>query len=308
MLSEGGTIERKNVRSKTLKAYLKAAADIIVEAGYPDPRFSDTHLAHNTEKYLPRIRVILDEQRRWETMEDKKDPVTPEMILWLRHQAQLAAFTSILAATADWAALGLSAGFRICEYGQRSKSVFKEFMQLRDGSSAKLPRAFIFSDFRFLDERSCPLHPSQRHRAAYLTITWRKQKNADNGKEVTFHRAADQRLCPVRAGASIYTRALHLNHRDKILGVSDAGPLRDKQVEKHLQSAARAVYGYSKSEAKQRFTSHSIRVGACVLLHEAGKTAAFIKERLRWKSDSFMEYLRNTVRLAQQHAASLFGF
>ena len=231
MLSEGGTIERKNVRSKTLKAYLKAAADIIVEAGYPDPRFSDTHLAHNTEKYLPRIRVILDEQRRWETMEDKKDPVTPEMILWLRHQAQLAAFTSILAATADWAALGLSAGFRICEYGQRSKSVFKEFMQLRDGSSAKLPRAFIFSDFRFLDERSCPLHPSQRHRAAYLTITWRKQKNADNGKEVTFHRAADQRLCPVRAGASIYTRALHLNHRDKIFGVSDAGPLRDKQVE-----------------------------------------------------------------------------
>ena len=307
MLTEGGTIERKSVRAKTLKAYLKAAADFMVEAGHPDPRFSESSLAHNTEKYLPRLKIILDEQRRWETMEDKKDPVTPEMILWLRHQAASAGFTSVIAATTDWAALGLSAGFRISEYGQTSKRVFKEYMQLRDGSTQKLPRAFVLQDFEFADDKFRPLHPDQRHRAAYLTITWRKQKNADNGKQITFHRARDPRLCPVRAGANIYTRAITLHHSDGILGVSEAGPITDKQIEKTLQSAARSVYGYSKKEAKQRFTSHSIRVGACVLLHEVGKTAAFIKERLRWKSDSFMEYLRNTARLAHQHAAALFG-
>ena len=154
-------------------------------------------------------------------------------------------------------------------------------MQLRNGSTPKLPRAFIFRDFEFSDADSRPLHPSQRHRAEFLTITWRKHKNADNGKQITFHRAKNPRLCPVRAGANIYTRALTLHHSDGLLVVSDAGPITDKQIAQMLQSAARTVYGYSKREAKQRYTSHSIRVGACVLLHEAGKTAAFIKERLR---------------------------
>ena len=155
----------------------------MVEAGHPDPRFSDSHLAHTTEKYLPRLKLILDEQRRWETMEDKKDPVTPEMILWLRHKAESAGFTSIIAATTDWAALELSAGFRISEYGQSSKKIFKEYMQLRDGSTPKLLRTFIFRDCEFSDAESRPLHPSQRHRA-FLTIMWRKQKDADNGKQI----------------------------------------------------------------------------------------------------------------------------
>ena len=76
-------------------------------------------------------------------MEDKKDPVTPEMILWLRHKAESAGFTSIIAATTDWAALELSAGFRISEYGQSSKRRFLKnicsyAMDLRQNSHALL--------------------------------------------------------------------------------------------------------------------------------------------------------------------------
>ena len=119
-------------------------------------------------------------------------------------------------------------------------------MQLRNGSTPKLPRAFIFRDFEFSDADSRPLHPSQRHRAEFLTITWRKHKNADNGKQITFHRAKNPRLCPVRAGANIYTRALTLHHSDGLLVVSDAGPITDKQIAQTLQSVARTVYGYSK--------------------------------------------------------------
>ena len=44
---------------------------------------------------------------------------------------------------------------------------------------------------------------------------------------------------------------------------------------------------------------------AAVLLHEAGKDGAFIKLRIRWLSDCFHVYLRNTQRICAQHTAPL---
>ena len=42
-----------------------------------------------------------------------------------------------------------------------------------------------------------------------------------------------------------------------------------------------------------------------MLLHEAGKDASYIKLRLRWLSDCFQVYLRNTKLICVQHNASL---
>ena len=72
----------------------------------------------------------------------------------------------------------------------------------------------------------------------------------------------------------------------------------------HCACAAR-VYGYTDKADLEKYTLHSIRVGACVLLYELNKSAAFIKDRLRWRSDSFMDYLRDTPRIATLHAACL---
>ena len=52
-------------------------------------------------------------------------------------------------------------------------------------------------------------------------------------------------------------------------------------------------------------STHSIRVTACVLLHEAGMDGTYIKLRLRWKSDCFEIYLRNTTRITTQHNSAL---
>ena len=46
-----------------------------------------------------------------ESMADKKDPVTSDMVRWLQSQAPTAGSTSVSAAIADWTTLGLSAGF-----------------------------------------------------------------------------------------------------------------------------------------------------------------------------------------------------
>ena len=67
------------------------------------------------------------------------------------------------------------------------------------------------------------------------------------------------------------------------------------------------VYSLTLPDDIKRFSSHSIGVGACVLLHHSGKDSKFIKLRLRWESDTFRLYLRNTTLLAGQHCKAVEG-
>ena len=50
---------------------------------------------------------------------------------------------------------------------------------------------------------------------------------------------------------------------------------------------------------------HSIRVFALVLLSEANKPSWFMKARLRWVSDSYKLYLRDTSAISNEHTACL---
>ena len=72
-------------------------------------------------------------------------------------------------------------------------------------------------------------------------------------------------------------------------------------VTKHLQAAAKAAHGIKAAKALARFSTHSIRVGAYVLMDAADEKSHHIKKRLLWKSDTFMDYLCNVTRLAINH-------
>ena len=164
-------------------------------------------------EYLTRIGKVLTKQKHGESMAYKK---TQLHLIWCggyRANFPLAGSTSVLAAIADWTTLGLSAGFRISEYGQTSAKIWKEWMSIGTNGAAKhLPQAFIHSDFTFFDEQ-WPLLPMHNcHKAHFVRITWRKQKNGNISRNVTFGTSVDAQLCPVLAAIRIYTRALHLNH------------------------------------------------------------------------------------------------
>ena len=60
------------------------------------------------------------------------------MLHWLQHQALTAGITSVLAAIADWATLGLLAGFCLQEYEQPSVTIWKKWMNM--GNMGLLPR------------------------------------------------------------------------------------------------------------------------------------------------------------------------
>ena len=54
-----------------------------------------------------------------------------------------------------------------------------------------------------------------------------------------------------------------------------------------------------------KYLAHSLRVTAAVLLHQAQKDPEYIKIRLRWVSNAFQEYLRNTETIMKQHVKAL---
>ena len=54
-------------------------------------------------------------------------------------------------------------------------------------------------------------------------------------------------------------------------------------------------------------STHSLRVYACVLLHEIGKDGPYIKPRLHWLSNCFEVYSRNINRICDQHNNALSG-
>ena len=133
-------------------------------------------------------------------------------------------------------------------------------------------------------------------------------KNNDNGQKLTFtQNNKSPHRCPVRAAMRIRARcqrySLPHDHPMAIFR-DDSGNLKlidNKHVELVLQKLAKSIYNISDENELKRFTTHSIRVGACVVLHENNSSAEFIKLRLRWRSDAFLVYLRNTIKLANLH-------
>ena len=74
---------------------------------------------------------------------------------------------------------------------------------------------------------------------------------------------------------------------------------------KQTRLAQPSVTRHTRSSMVSRWSSHSIRVTACNLLHRQGLPDSYIQQRLRWKSLAWRDYIRNTIYSAAQHKAAL---
>ncbi len=81
--------------------------------------------------------------------------------------------------------------------------------------------------------------------------------------------------------------------------------LTGNKISKLLQSIAKHCHPDLTKDEISRFSSHSGRVWAVVLLDEAGMTSDFIKSQLHWMGDSYRLYLRDTVVLQAKHVTAL---
>ena len=81
--------------------------------------------------------------------------------------------------------------------------------------------------------------------------------------------------------------------------------LTGNKIADTLRLAARTAHPNMPEDELKRFSSHSGRVWALVLLDKAGMTPDFMKSRLRWMGDSYRLYLRDTSILQQKHIEAL---
>lgn len=331
-LSYGNTIFCRAIKSATIKQYVLAAASLLAQfsATKVDPRRDSP----TSDKWAPCLDAVFKELLRYEKVPNRREPLTMDMIELLCQRNASAALPDfhLHVQLYHWFVVSLSIGPRRIEWCQQSSrqggapALTTPDIDARDG----LPRAFILADIECLTVVGAriPLREaafSTPDRVEKLRFTWRFQKNNANGEQKTVARSAafsvgrTPRHCRVKSMLAIIRCRLTLTPPGSEIPLalhqqdSGTGPpvyITNWDVTGMLRSLAAQVYNLNPANPRdaadlKRWSCHSLRVGACVLLHGMGFSATDIQFILRWKSDAFMAYLRNLSFLARRHADAI---
>jgi len=181
-------------------------------------------------------------------------------------------------------------------------------------SGRKVIKVFIANNFLFIDVTGqviTELSDASIDVVNRVRITCHIQKNCQNNQKITLSRnKTNPTSCPVIAALRLVIRARRLSQPDSMpvacyLKKDVMAYLTASRIALHFRAAARAVRPNISKDNEQRYSAHSIRVRACVLLDEAGKLPDYIKKRLRCMGDSFQMYLRDTHVIQDQHREAL---
>jgi hypothetical protein len=176
-------------------------------------------------------------------------------------------------------------------------------------------KAFTANDFIFYEAKKRiieDLCPESIESVAAVKITWRIQKNRQNGQSITL--ATDKKfpdLCPVQSAIRMVIHARHLQQPGNLplaMYKTKKGKhlyLTGGKIAELLQGAVKQICPDTSPEDVKRYSALSLRVWACVLLDKAGKSPDYIKKRLRWLGDSFRMYLCDTSVIQHQHVDAL---
>jgi hypothetical protein len=302
-LATGNTLLCRSIKSGTIKDYVLAAASFLSLFGNE----VDYRRSTPTDKaFCPELQAVYKEIERWEKVPNRREPFTLEMLTDVQAQAALEPNKArLLPALADWFEAGLFSGLRLSEWaqdaGNHDISTPKQSPLLR-------AQAFTLKDifFGLPNGRRIPasdllnvVDDTQLVTRVWVTHSW--QKNADNGEERLFVKNPDVTgRCAVRAWTRIVRRFILLRgtlDMDTPLALyvpsqgSQPRLITSTEIESTMRNAACRVYKLDPikhSTELKRWSAHSLRVGACTILHSMGFSATLIKWLLRWRSDAFM--------------------
>ena len=254
---------------------------------------------------------LINNCKKEEAIASQRLPLTNEIFVELKQMATGSrSRDSERSVLFDATCIGRYTGFRVSEFAQTSPHKIDYHTY---PSGKKVQKAFAANDFVFLDDKgnvidSQSLSPSTADTAARVQCTWRIQKNRQNGQALTL--PAEKKFphtCPVRAALRLVLRARRCGQPDDkpvacfLNKAKKITYLTGSNIAALFRIAAKKVYPNMSKEQLKRFSAHSLRVWACVLLDEAGMSPEFIKSRLRWMGDSFRMYLRDTAVIQDKH-------
>jgi hypothetical protein len=214
----------------------------------------------------------------------------------------------------DVVALGRYIGPRLSKYAQTTQDKVDHHTY---PSGKTVIKAFIANNFIFYDEKKRivkNLNNDSIQRARFVKITWCIQKNRQNGQSITLTAEIDRpKICPLCIAMRLVLQAKWLNQPvDMPVEVYKTKKgkviyLTGNKIAELLRKAVKEVWPNTTPAELKRYSAHSLRVWACVLLDEAGKLPDYIKKRLRWLGDSFRMYLRDTAIIQHLHVDALLA-
>ena len=303
---------KSGLRSDTLAGYGDAVNVLFLLRGFPLPVvISDQNNASG---------IIIKNLKKEEDIASQRSPLDSAIFAEIQRVSSISkSEDSEDSLMRDLSCINRVTGSRMSEYSQTkgNKIDYHTFP-----SGATVIKAFTAEDFVFLDKRGhkvkLPHHPSAAQiialekRIVKVTITWRFQKNRQNNEKRTFsaETSSNGLICPVRAAMRMIFRARRLEQPDNLpVAVykqkNSFAYITGSRVTALLRKAVKKVYPDISKDDLKKFSAHSFRVWACVLLDEAGKSPDFIKKRLRWLGDSYRIYLRDTCAIQDQHREAL---
>lgn len=295
-----------NSRSATVRGYTDAINTLFRLRNFDVP-------ADLTDRSNMCYKIILAREKE-ENIARQRSPISREMFTALLDQAKESFADSLETVVADWFTFIRITGLRCAEYAQTNQSTFDEHEY---PSGKRVVKAFIPTDWKFYHSKGRvinvhSLHGEPKEFPTKLKITFRIQKNRQNGQSITLVADNDHvSICPVRAAYRIFLRSKRLGQLDSepmAVFVNKFGITRyctGNKIADVLRSIAKAVHPDLSADEIKRFSSHSGRVWALVLLDEAGMSPAFMTSRLRWMGESYKLYLRDTSVLQQKHVVAL---
>jgi len=307
-LIRGETIQSRKIRHATVKNYVNAAVGLHTDRQLPSPKHAD----------IDYVSIVLKAIKKYEKQPNRRDMVHDEMIHHMEKIRHTFHQDSLEAALIDWIYLGRFVGFRGIEWCQTTQ---KRYLRITHPNwEGPDSYAFITDDFQFFTEEKQQIHiltPANIARISYVIIRFRKQKNDRNYEAIPYYKDnTNPTFCPVASAIRIHLRAIRLGIKtEEPLGVFHCQKgkhtgtrcyITKQQVATFLQSIAMTVFHLKpRDKILNRWTSHSIRVTACNLLHRQGMSDTYIQSRLRWTSNAFLGYLRNTLYTAAAHTKAL---
>ena len=306
-LLQGFTILGEKIEVNTIEGYLRT-----INKWYRSKNFQEPWLPKDDSD----ASRLIETQRKFQEGAARRDPLTDAMCAKMCELSKADKNPlGFKAAAWNYTAVGRYGGFRAQEFCMESKTVIRYYV-LPDGTY--IVRAFTVKNFIFYDDRGNPVkNPLKaRRRCAVGATEYDVQKNRMNGQIISYKRLQKGRghrhYCPVENMLDILARAQMLGkteaedplcvyHDDKKKVVFLTGD----DMTSYYRFVMRLTRPGITEQDLALISTHSLRVYACVLLHEAGKDGPYTKLWLRWLSNCFEVYLRNTDKIRAQHNDAL---
>jgi hypothetical protein len=254
--------------------------------------------------------------KKYETVPRHKEMISDSMFHYIANLASHTSEDSLVRTVIDWIVLGCYTGLRKSEWCSDNHDLSAT---IDDPNWGDRPNALpdIAEDFSFTSttgRRIHDVHATPDNDITFTTLCFRKQKNNDNGQTLTYRRPADSHwLCPTQASLNIVRRARRLgsphNSPTAVYRDHNTGKRRlitASQVTIFLRHVTHKVFDIpTRHKDLLAWSCHSICVTTANLLHRAWFSDSYIKNRLRWRSNTFLMYLRNTFYTADQHTKAI---